>query len=387
VVVNGGDYKIPMQNLARLHHVIREDVFADLDVLLQNSRFVGGEFVRRFEDAFAQYLGVQHVVGVGNGTDALEIILKALGIGPGDGVIVPDVSFVATAEAVVNMGGTPIFAATNANDYLLDGAGLNQALDLAKNEGLQVKAVVAVHLYGKPCDLPELRAISDEHRIFLIEDCAQAHGAAHYDLATKSYKKVGTWGHAAAFSFYPGKNLGAWGDGGAISTDSEELARQCRLNANHGRFSKYDHIAVGRNSRLDALQAIVLTKKLIYLDEWNERRRHIAATYREALRDIRGLEILAPGDSDVVQHVYHQFVVRLTSCSLRDELQKYLAEHGIETSVHYPMAVSAYSAYNGFLKASGAKTGELPILSLPMDPLMGGADIKTVLDSVVQSII
>ena len=280
---------------------IKDEMDAAIAGVIADSAYIGGERVKKFEADFAAYIGAKHCIGVGNGTDALEIILSSLGLPKGSKVIVPANSFIATSEAVTNAGFEVIFADVK-EDY---------TIKLEMVEG--VKAVICVHLYGLPCDMDEITAFCAKHSLALIEDCAQAHGAQYKG------QKVGTFGNAASFSFYPGKNLGAYGDGGAITTNDDALAKKMRMTANHGRTGKYDHEFEGRNSRLDGLQAAVLGVKLPHLDSWLERRNSIAGVY---LRELAGTPLELPRAYDDRRHVWHLFVIRTDR---RDELKEFLA--------------------------------------------------------------
>lgn len=332
------------------------------------SAFIGGEEVAAFERAFAAYLGVRHVVGVANGTDALEIALQALEIGPGDAVLTVPFTFVATVEAIVRAGATPLFADIG-DDFTLD---VDSAA--AVFERRTVKAVVPVHLYGQPADMDRLAALARRHGVALIEDAAQAHGA--WCAVDGERRRAGSIGEAACFSFYPSKNLGAFGDAGAIVTNDDALAERLRLVANHGDRSKYEHVlANGRNSRLDGLQAAVLRVKLARLDAWNARRRAIAALYAERLG---ALPLRLPGERDGTESVFHQYAVRLAD---RDAVRSALAARGIGTAVHYPRALHQLEPFRrlgepGAFPVSEAAAAE--VLSLPMHPHLGEDSVERV---------
>lgn len=360
---------IPIQDLTRLHGTIRDELRAVFDDHLNRSAFIQGAAVRSFEDAFSQYTGIPHTLGVANGTDALEMVVEALGIGAGSAVIVPAMTFTATAEAVVRQGATPIFADIDPMSWCLSPSTVEEA---ANRSSLPVKAVILVHLHGRvdPATV-ELRRWCDARGATLIEDCAQAHGA-RLAQGGKSLH-AGSWGAAATFSFYPGKNLGALGDGGAIATASDQLAARLRLLRDHGRTEKYLHQEIGRNSRLDALQAGFLKVKLARLDGWNEGRRSLAAHYRKLLATQKGFT-LVPEPAAPREHVYHQLAGLIAPNVSRDAVKKKLAAMGIETAVHYPLGLHQQPAFQAM--ASGLR---LPVtediaqhlLCLPMDPLHG----------------
>ncbi len=329
--------------------------------VIADSAYIGGERVKKFEADFAAYIGAKHCIGVGNGTDALEIILGSLGLPKGSKVIVPANSFIATSEAVTNAGFEVVFADVK-EDY---------TIKLEMVEG--VKAVICVHLYGLPCDMDEVTAFCAKHSLALIEDCAQAHGAQYKG------RKVGAFGNAASFSFYPGKNLGAYGDGGAITTNDDALAKKMRMTANHGRIGKYDHEFEGRNSRLDGLQAAVLGVKLPYLDGWLEKRANVASVY---LRELADAPLVLPRVYDDRRHVWHLFVIRTDK---RDELKEFLASHGIESGIHYPIALPKLAAYSYVTQDTGdffACRTDKELLSLPIGEHLTESDAMSVCEKI-----
>ena len=359
---------IPFLDLKKQYASIQGEIDAALKDVVRSTRFIGGDVCQAFEDAFAARIGVGHCVGVGNGTDAIEISLRALGIGPGDEVIVPAFTFIGTSEPVSTAGATVCFADVSLETRNLDVNAVEAAITP------RTKAIILVHLYGAPGPAAALRALADRHGLYLVEDCAQAHGAETEEGAT-----VGAVGHMATFSFYPGKNLGAYGDAGAIVTDDADLARKARMIANHGRITKYDHEFEGRNSRLDAIQAAVLKTKLAHLDRWNARRREIADIYRARIGPDSALAL----PLDQAGHVYHLFVVRHTD---RDALQAFLMTQGVETLIHYPIALPALAAYRNRKQ----KPTDFPnamrlagtVLSLPIYPEMSNADVENVVRAV-----
>ena len=332
---------------------IKEEIdFAIASVISENA-FIGGKYVKQFEKNFAEYQQAKYCVGVANGTDALEVSIDALNLPMKSEIIVPANSFIASAEAVTRTGHKIVFCDANSDDYTIN------LKDLKRRITPKTSAIMAVHLYGHPCDMKSLLAIAAEHNLKIIEDCAQAHGAEYKGM------RVGSIGDIGCFSFYPGKNLGAYGDGGAIITNSEELANKCRMIANHGRVAKYDHQFEGRNSRLDGLQAAILDVKLKHLDEWTCRRVRIADEYIKQLKDVA--EITLPIRREWAKHVYHLFVIRHTD---RDALQAKLKEVGIQTGVHYPIALPKLKAFH-YLKQSNengfAWKSDVELLSLPID--------------------
>ncbi|MCB0396236.1 MAG: DegT/DnrJ/EryC1/StrS family aminotransferase [Flavobacteriales bacterium] len=345
---------IPLVDLKAQYDQVRTEVRSAIDNVLSNTAFIGGEQVRIFEEGFAKYVGVNHCISCGNGTDALVLALKGLGIGPGHEVIVPANSFIATSEAVTCVGGRPVFVDCDEATYNLDSTLVEAAVTS------NTKAIIAVHLYGMPGPMKELAAIAEKHGLFLIEDASQAHGAK---LGERS---VGTMSDVATFSFYPGKNLGAYGDAGAVVTNRKNLAEFIAKYANHGRSAKYDHDMEGVNSRMDGLQAAVLNVKLKYLDSWLEKRIAIAAKYRELL-DAKQYRYTLPLEN--VRHVYHLFVVRVHR---RADILKELAHKGIQAGIHYPIALPFLNAYKhlNHISADFPVAHKLAdeILSLPIYP-------------------
>lgn len=330
--------------------------------------FIGGSDLLAFEREFAAFQNTAHCIGVGNGTDAIEIALEALDLPEGSEVIVPANSFIASSEAVTRSGHHVVFCETHPDTYLMD------VRDVAARITPRTGAIIAVHLYGQPCDMDALIDVARRHGIKIIEDAAQAHGAEYKG------KRVGGIGDVGTFSFYPGKNLGAYGDGGAILTNDAALAKRCRMVANHGRIDKYDHQFEGRNSRLDGLQAAILRVKLGHLEGWIDRRNAVAGRYLAELQGIEGLVL--PAVSADVRHAFHLFVVR---CAERDRLAAYFKERGIQTGIHYPIALPDLAAY-AYLRADDTPrhASELApqLLSLPMGEHLSDADIDCVVAAV-----
>ncbi len=360
--------KIPFVSFIPLEKELDEELKAAFSRVLKNSWYIGGNEDKNFEGAFAEYCHVKHCVGVGNGLDALMLVLKAWNIGEGDEVIVPSNTFIATALAVTYVGATPVFVEPDIRTYNLDPNRIEE------NISSRTKAIIPVHLYGQPCDMEPILAIAEKHQLCVLEDCAQAHGA------TYKGQIIGSFGHAAAFSFYPGKNLGALGDAGAVMTNDPELAEKVRALGNYGSDYKYHHIYMGNNSRLDELQAAFLSAKLPLMNKVNENRQMTAKRY---LDGIKNSAIILPYILPETEPVWHIFAVR---CERRDELAEYLEGKGIGTNKHYPIPMHLQECYAD-LKIS---KGELPIaeeisateLSLPMYYGMTDEEIDYVIDAV-----
>jgi dTDP-4-amino-4,6-dideoxygalactose transaminase len=346
--------KIPFIDLRAQYYSIKDEVDHAMSSVIQDFAFVGGKYAKAFEQNFADYIGVRNCIGVGNGTDALYVALKALGISEGDEVITAANTFIATSEAITMTGAKVVFVDCDEATYNIDVEMLERSVNS------KTKAIIPVHLYGQPACIDEIEEVAKKHSLYVIEDAAQAHGAEYQG------RRTGTIGDIGCFSFYPGKNLGAYGDAGAIVTNREDLAIRCRMIANHGRVDKYDHEFEGVNSRLDGLQAAILSVKLKYLEAWTQKRRAIAAAYRDLLKDT---EIILPKEREGVRHVYHLFIVKVKN---RKAVQEALRKDGIATGIHYPVALPNLRAY----KYLGHKPSDFPvatkysqeILSLPMYP-------------------
>lgn len=346
---------IPFVDLYAQYLSINKEIDEAIKNVIQETAFIKGKYVNEFENKFKAKYGIKNCIGVANGTDAIYIILKMLGIGPGDEVITTAISWIATSETITMTGAKPVFVDINPNYYTIDVTQIEEKITS------RTKAVIPVHLYGQPADIKSIKEICDKHKLYLIEDCAQAHFAKYND------EYVGTFGDAASFSFYPGKNLGAYGDAGAIITNNDELAIRMRMYANHGALKKHEHFMEGINSRLDGLQAAILNVKMKYIDEWNEKRRKIASRYNELLLNVD--EISIPQNRENVRHVFHLYVIRTLD---RNGLKKYLKENNIETAIHYPTALPNLPAYT-YLKYKPedfpvASKYQNEILSLPMYP-------------------
>lgn len=358
--------QVKFLDLSKLHRDLQPDIGNAIHDIISSSKFIGGDYVQQFEHDFAKYIGAEHCIGVANGTDALEIIIRSLDIVHKE-IIVPVNTAVPTIEAVVNTGNTPIFCDCGP-DYTLS------MDDLIRKITEDTAGIIPVHLYGYPCD-DMLIDIADTSGINIIEDCCQAHGARWGD------EHVGLVGTASAFSFYPSKNLGAMGDGGAIITNDEDIATTCRMIANHGRLAKFDHQIIGRNSRLDAIQAAVLSVKLPHLDEWVSHRRHIAHIYDVGLKDIADC-VYTPPTVPHRRHAYHLYVIYAKD---KYNLSNYLNRHGIETGVHYPFILPDLPPYMRYLARPTlllAATFPSHLLSLPMGPHVTEEDAIYVCDTI-----
>jgi dTDP-4-amino-4,6-dideoxygalactose transaminase len=369
--------RVPVLDLAAEYRELRAEIDAAIARVIDRTAFVGGEEVAGFEREFAAYLGVHHAVGVANGTDALELALQALGVGPGDRVLTVPFTFAAPLEAIVRCGATPLLADIG-DDFTLDPAAA--ATVLARQA---VKAIIAVHLYGQPADLDRLLPLAQAHGAALIEDAAQAHGARC--RVGGRWLRAGSVGDAACFSFYPTKNLAAMGDAGAVATNRDDLAARVRLLANHGERGKYEHIVPdGRNSRLDALQAAVLRVKLPHLDGWNRARRAAAQRYTDRLA---ALPLRLPAERAGSECVYHQYAVRTAD---RARLRERLEARGVATGIHYPRALHQQEGF----RRLGYSDGDLPVaercaaevLCLPMSPFLSEAQLAHVVDALQASL-
>ena len=370
--MNATAIRVPFQDLPLQIRALRSQIDVALDGVLRHGQFILGPEVAAFEQAWADFCGAKHAIGVGSGTDALQLILRALDIGPGDEVITVANTFIATAEAISYTGARPVLVDCEPDHYLIDPAAVAAAITP------RTRAIIPVHLYGQPANWDAIAAIAQKHGLALIEDAAQAHGATLADG-----RRCGTLGVAAGFSFYPGKNLGAFGDGGAITTNDSSLAAKLKLLRNWGSVVKYYHEVQGYNSRLDTMQAAILGVKLQRLAEWNEKRRVAARWYREALHSCEALAL--PTEAPWTgQHVYHLFVVRLLDRD-RDAILRTLAEHGVQAGVHYPVPIHLQKAYSelGFVAGAfpRAERTARSVLSLPMFPEMTREQVNIVAES------
>ncbi len=359
---------IPFGDLGLQYRALKVELDRAIQQVLDDGWFILGKNVSAFEQEFAAYCGTAHAIGVGNGTDALQLALMACGVGPGDEVITAPLSATFTALAISATGAIPRFVDIHADSFNLDPAKLRDAI------GPRTVAVMPVHLYGQPADMEPVLAIAREHKLFVIEDAAQAHGARYQG------RKAGTLGDVGCFSFYPSKNLGAFGDGGMLVTNNPELAERLRMLRNGGQKARYEHQLLGVNSRLDELQAAILRVKLTYLDKWNQQRRHIAALYTALLTDSA---VEPPLEQPGIEHIYHLYVVR---CRQRSALQEHLKQRGIETAVHYPTPIHLQPAYRGLNLRQGsfpvAERCAQEVLSLPIYPELSDAKVRQVVAAI-----
>jgi dTDP-4-amino-4,6-dideoxygalactose transaminase len=354
---------IPFVDLKAQYDSIKPEIDAAIASVIAETAFIGGPHVAAFEDAFARHGGVSHCVGVANGTDALFVALKALGIGPGDEVITVANSFVATSEAIRMAGAQVVFVDIDPATYNLDVSRLEARITP------RTKAIIPVHLYGQPADMAPIAEIARKHGLRIVGDAAQAHGALYRGQPIAQLADI------TCYSFYPGKNLGAYGDAGALVTNNGDWATAARMFANHGRTKKYDHDLEGVNSRLDGLQAAVLNVKLRHIEDWTERRRQNASRYTEALA---GTSLVTPRELANVRSVYHLYVVRVPD-GRREALQEHLKARGINTGIHYPIALPYLNAYrhlqHGPDDFPNARRIADEILSLPMFPELSSEQI------------
>jgi len=351
-------------DLAAQYETIKQEIDTAIREVIAKSAYIGGEYVASFEKEFAQYVGVEHCLGVGNGTDAIEIAIESLNLPLGSEIIVPANSFIASSEAVTRQGHKVVFADCDSESYVIS------IEDVKKRITSKTKAIIAVHLYGHPCDMGALQEIAENNGLYIIEDCAQAHGAEYQG------QRVGSIGDIGTFSFYPGKNLGAYGDGGAITSNNQELAKKCRMIANHGRIAKYDHEFEGRNSRLDGMQASILSVKLKHLPDWIEKRIAVADYYLANLKNID--QIALPVRQCWAKQVYHLFVIRTDT---RDELAKFLQEEGVQTGIHYPISLPKLKAYEYTSQANEnlfANESDSTLISLPIGEHIIEKDLEKV---------
>jgi dTDP-4-amino-4,6-dideoxygalactose transaminase len=365
--------RVPLVDIRAQTAALQPELGRVIDEVVRGGVFVGGDRIRAFESEFAAFCGVQYAVGVGNGTDALELTLTALGIGRGDEVITVPLTFFATVEAVINVGAHPVFVDVNPHTCVMD-------IDLVEGAiSSRTKALISVHLYGQPCDLERLERLAQKHNLKLVGDAAQAHGASW------NGRPVAAFGDATTFSFYPGKNLGAIGDAGAVVTRDERLAAEVRRLANHGRQEKYLHGTVGRNSRIDALQAAVLSLKLTRLSQWNRKRSLMAERYLELMHD---LPLRLPVTAFGAVHSWHLFTVRTDD---RGRVQEALRSEGIETGIHYPVPLHLQPALAGRYGSAGAFPNSEAIaettLSIPMYPELSEDAQQSIVDVISDSLL
>ena len=365
--------KVPFLDLKAHHAPLRAEFDQAIGEVIDSGAFAGGPFVAQFENEFAAFCGSRHAIGVGNGTDALWLALLACGIGPGDEVITVPNTFMATAEAITYSGASPVFVDVDQHTYTMDPALLEKA------RTSRTKAVIPVHLFGQVADMDPILSFGRKHGLFVIEDAAQAHGAEYKG------RKAGSLGDAGCFSFYPGKNLGAFGEAGAVVTNDDKLQEKIRILRDHGQVRKYYHSMVGWNGRMDAIQAAILRIKLRHLDQANHQRRVHASQYNRLFRGLE--EVKSPFEAAYGRHVYHIYSIRVRE---RNEIMRLLQEKGIGCGIHYPVPIHLQEAYRGL----GHGKGAFPVaeqtcaefISLPMFPELTEAQVNLVVDSVRESL-
>ena len=361
--------KVPFLDLKTQYESIKDEIDTAIGQVVEKTAFAGGPFVKKFEEEFADYCGCKHAAGVNSGTSALWLALTGLGIGKGDEVITVPNTFIATAEAISMSGAKPVFIDIDEQTYTMNPALLEKAITP------RTKAIIPVHLYGQMADMDPIMEVARKHGLYVIEDACQAHGAEYKG------RRAGSIGDAGCFSFYPGKNLGAYGEAGAVVTNNLELIEKISMLKDHGQSKKYYHSMVGWNDRMDGIQGAVLSVKLKYLDTWNDARRNNAKIYTDLLADIDG--IVTPYTADYAKHIFHIYVIRVQSCK---SLMNTLAEKEIQFGVHYPVPIHLQDAYD-FL---GLKKGSFPVaensvkglLSLPMFPELAKEQIEYVVNEI-----
>jgi len=356
---------VPFLDLKRELPEMEGEIKKKVDNIILSTKFVSGKYVKEFEKAYAKYIGVKHCICVNSGTAALQLALMAYDIGYGDEVIVPANTFIATAEAVSLVGAKPVLVDIDEESFTINSKEVERVINK------RTKAIIPVHLYGQCADMDEINMLAKKNNIIVIEDACQAHGAEYKG------KKAGSLGDAAAFSFYPGKNLGAWGEGGAVTTNDNKIAKKIRMLRDHGSERKYYHEYIGGNFRMSEIQGAVLLTKLKYLDEWNKKRRNAAERYSRLLCGIEGVKV--PIENGYNKHVYHLYVIRVKE---RKKLIRHLSNNNVATLIHYPLCIHLQKAYENL----GVKKGSLPVcetvqeevLSLPMFPDIKEEEIKHV---------
>ncbi len=362
---------VPFVDLKAQYQTIRNEIDTAIQNVINETAFIKGKYVQRFEEEYALRYGVNHVISCANGTDAIYITMKALGIGHGDEVITTALSWISTSETITQAGARVVFVDIDPKYYTIDTSKIEEKITK------KTKAIIPVHLYGQPANMGEIMSIAKKHNLYVIEDCAQAH------FSQWQGQNVGTFGIAGTFSFFPGKNLGAYGDAGCIISNDEQFATKARMYANHGALKKHFHEVEGINSRLDGIQAAILLTKLNYISDWNDKRLKNALQYNKLLADVD--DIALPDISPNVKHVFHLYVVRTTK---RDKLQAHLEKNGIATGIHYPTALPFLKAYE-YLEH---KANDFPIahnytaeiLSLPMYPELTKEMINYIIENIQQ---
>jgi len=389
---------IPFLDLATMHIELEQELTEVFKRALRTAGFIGGPMVEEFEHAFAEFCGTKYCVGVGSGTDALRFALMAAGVKSGDVVITVPNTFIATTEAISQAGAEPRFVDIDERTYNMDPAKVREYLEnsctvddrlgvvIDNKSGKPVTAIVPVHLYGQMADMDSLLKLAEQYKLIVIEDACQAHGAEYFSKRENRWKKAGSIGKAAAFSFYPGKNLGACGEGGAVTTDDEELAKKIRMIRDHGQAKKYYHDMEGYNGRLDSVQAGILNIKLKHLPNWNQSRRERARKYNELFAELDTNAVM-PDEPSWSKGVYHLYVVQVEN---REAVQSALTNENIGTGIHYPIPLHLQKAYTRL----GYRRGDLPvsenaaqrILSLPMYPGISEADQVRVVEALAQTV-
>jgi len=385
---------IPFLDLVAPHAELKEEIFTVFSTAVETGGFVGGPMVENFERDFAKYCDTEYCVGVASGTEALMFALLASGVRKGEIVLTVPNTFIATAEAISQVGGRPDFIDIDEQTYNMDVIKLKEYLEtqchwdkaqgrlMHRRLAKRVAAIVPVHLYGQPAQMDPILALARQYNLIVIEDSCQAHGASYFSAETKAWKRTGSLGKAAAFSFYPGKNLGACGEGGAVTTNDAAIAKKIRMLRDHGQSQKYFHDIEGFNGRLDSIQAGILGAKLSRLEEWNERRRQAAQRYQEIFREFEG-DFALPHTPRWAKPVFHLYVIRVQD---REELQRYLTSKKIGTGIHYPVPLHLQRAYHDL----GYEAGAFPIaekiaselLSLPMFPQITKEQQRRVVDTI-----
>ena len=358
--------KIDLLNLKKEYESIKGEIDNALREVLSSGRFILGPEVDSFENELGDFLSVENAIGVGNGTDALSLSLSALGVMPGDEIITTPFTFIATAEVIALRGAKPVFADID------EKTGNISPREIEKKINKNTKGIIAVHLFGQPCDVDEIGEIAKKNNLFLIEDTAQAIGAKYKG------KPAGTWGDIGTISFFPTKNLGAYGDAGAVITNNNELAERIKQLRIHGSDRKYHHVSIGFNSRLDAIQAAILRVKLKHLKEWTNRRQEIAEEYSKGIKTVR-----VPVVEKEREHIFHQYTLRSRK---RDEFREYMKENGIATAIHYPIPLHLQPAFSYL----GLKEGDFPVaekmarevLSIPIHPFLTNDEIKYIINTI-----
>lgn len=358
--------KVDFSNFIKMHEEIGNEIKEAVNQVIDSNYFIQGNQLKSFEKKFAKYCGVKYCVGVGNGLEGLILALRAIGVSNGDEVIIPSHTFIATSLAVSELGAIPVFVEPNMKDYTIDPSKIEEKISD------KTKAIIAVHLYGQCADMDSIMEISRKYNLKVVEDAAQAHGALYKG------RKAGSLGDIAEFSFYPGKNLGAMGDGGCVTTNDKDLAEKVRILGNYGSKIKYKHIEKGINSRLDEMQAAILNVKLNYLDKWNLERNRIANRY---LKEIKNINITLPYVNKNNYHIWHLFVIRVKN---RENFQKYLKNLGINTLIHYPTAIHKQIAYNEYSSYKLPISEEIAsqVVSLPLFYGMTDEQIDYVINAI-----